>query len=137
MKIAGLILREHNGEYFLADGKDGLRFIPKRRVNFQPGDMVEAVGFLELGGLSPVLREAVARRTGRGKLPEPELLEPDGLLNRRFDSTLVKVRARLFEIEHNVSDHMLQMHAGTRAFSTGWTVATAPCRNSCLAVSWN
>ena len=116
VKIAGQILHKRNGEYFLADGKDGLRFIPATPVDLQPGDLAEAVGFLELGGSSPVLREAVARRTGTAKLPEPQMLMPGVLLSQRYDATLVKVQARLIEIGRTPSDDTLEMQSGGRGF---------------------
>jgi signal transduction histidine kinase len=116
VKIAGQILHKQDGEYFLADGNDGLRFITKDPVELQPGDLVEAVGFLELGGNSPVLREAIARRTGTAKLPEARMLDPQSLLSRRYDATLVKVRARLIEISHDPTDDTLEMRSDTRGF---------------------
>lgn len=116
VKIAGQILHKQDGEYFLADGNDGLRFITKDPVDLQPGDLAEAVGFLELGGNSPVLREAIARRTGTAKLPAPRMLEPQSLLSRRYDATLVKVRARLIEINHDPTDDTLEMRVDTRGF---------------------
>ena len=116
VKIAGQILHERAGVYFLADGKYGLRFIPKTPMDLAPGDLAEAVGFLELDRSLPVLREAAARRVGRAKLPEPRMLGPEALLSQHHDATLVKVRARLTEIGRDPSDDVLRMQLGTRAF---------------------
>lgn len=118
VKISGQVLHEENGEYFLADGTNGLRFIPKGPEDLNPGDMVEAVGLVELGGRSPVLREAVARRIGTRALPSPKLLSPDGLLSGSYDAMLVTLGARLVQISRNRSGYALEMQAGARNFVT-------------------
>ncbi|MGA2749456.1 MAG: ATP-binding protein [Verrucomicrobiota bacterium] len=116
VKIAGQILHEREGEYFLMDGNDGLRFIPKVPGDLHPGDLAEAVGYLELSAPSPVLREAVARRTGRAKLPEPQILAPEAMLSRRYDATLVRVRGQLIGMSRETSEEVLEVQAGTRGF---------------------
>jgi signal transduction histidine kinase len=118
VKISGQVLHEENGEYFLADGTNGLRFIPKGPEDLHPGDVVEAVGLVELGGPSAVLREAVARRTGTRALPPAKLLSPDELLNAGNDAMLVTLDARLVQISRNRSGYALEMQAGTRNFVT-------------------
>lgn len=116
IKIAGQILHERNGEFYLLDGHDGMRFIPNGPVDLKPGDMAEAVGYLQLGGPSPVLHEAVARRTGTAAWPQPVVLDPSQLLNHKYDSTLVRVQARLVDVSHYRSDDLMEMQAGARGF---------------------
>ena len=116
VKIAGQILHRGDEEFFLADGKDGLRFIVSAPVDLQPGDMAEVVGFLDLGGSAPVLREAVARRTGKAALSEPRPLQPSALLGHRYEATRVAVQARLNEIAHDPSGDTLELQSGTRSF---------------------
>ena len=55
----------------------------------QTGDNVNVVGFPELGGASPILREAVVRKTGHGRLPQPQRLAAEAILSADYDSTLV------------------------------------------------
>src|SRR6202034_1836515 len=43
IKIAGQVLNERQGEYFLMDGIYGFRFTPQSPVNLQTGDLVEVV----------------------------------------------------------------------------------------------
>jgi hypothetical protein len=71
IKIGGQILHGHAGDFFVMDGTNGLRVTTKGAAEFQLGDLVEVVGFLELGGPAPALKEAVARKTGQAPLPEP------------------------------------------------------------------
>lgn len=116
VKIAGQFLHDQNGEYFLAAGTNGLRVVPKVPQELNPGDMVEAVGFLELGGPSPVLREAIVRRTGAGRLPSPVKLDAHALANLHLDSTWVAVDARLGQMIHDRSGDALEMQSGGRNF---------------------
>src|SRR5262245_19128170 len=73
-KVQGQIVHERDGEFYMMDGTHGLRFIPRETVNFQLGDIVEVVGFPSLTGPSPILREAVARKSACESLPEPKPL---------------------------------------------------------------
>ena len=116
VKIAGQVLHERGGECFLMAGTNGLRFIPKASVSVRPGDLVEVVGFPELGGPSPVLREAVVRRTGQAALPMPESLTADALVGWQHDARLVRVEARLTGLSLDRSDQVLELQAGTRGF---------------------
>jgi signal transduction histidine kinase len=116
VKIAGQIVHGRNGEYFLMDGHDGVRFFPNTNVALKAGDLVQVVGFPELGGPSPLLREAVVRKVGTGPLPLPQPVPGDALFSRRYDSTLVQVQAHLTGIVRTPSDQVLELQTGTRGF---------------------
>lgn len=116
VKLAGQVLHERSGEYFLMEGTNGLRFIPPTAVKLNPGDLVEVVGFPEMGGPSPVLREAVVRQTGKASLPAARPLAEGALLSRQYDATLVRVESRLAGISIRRSDQVLELQAGTRGF---------------------
>ena len=116
VKIAGQIVYGGPGEFFLMDGHDGVRFFPKTNVELNAGDLVQVVGFPELGGPSPLLREAVVRKVGTGPLPVPQPVGGDSLFSRRYDSTLVQVRAHLTGIVRTPFDQVLELQTGTRAF---------------------
>jgi hypothetical protein len=69
VKVAGQFLCARQDQCFMTDGTNGLRFQPRAAHTLQPGDLIEVVGFPELSGPSPLLREAVARKTGHAGLP--------------------------------------------------------------------
>ena len=114
------------------EGTNGYRFVPKpstglggvvqagytsvsrQRSMFELGDRIEAVGFAELGGPSPVLREALVRRLGHAPLPAALPLSEASLFERQHDATLVRVEASL--VSYNPSDQVLELQAGTRGF---------------------
>jgi len=116
VKIVGQIVHEGDGQFFLTDGGDGLRVIPKSMGGLRVGDLVEAVGFPDLGGTSPILREAMVRRIRNIRLPDPVLLPSNAPLSRSYDATLVRVQARLAAISLDQADQVLELQSGTRGF---------------------
>jgi signal transduction histidine kinase len=117
IKVAGQVLQDRPGEYFLMDGADGFRFKPKEAPNLRPGDLVEAVGFPDMSGPAPVLLEAAVRVTGATNLPGAKPVSGDALLNGKLDSTRVSVQARLVGLSADHTDHILELMAGTRNFN--------------------
>jgi signal transduction histidine kinase len=112
----GQVVHERNGEYFLMDGANGLRFKPKAPVHLQIGDLVEVVGFPDMSGPSPVLRQAVVRRTGRAELPAPVRLSENGMLNGKLDGTLVSLESRLVSASADSSGQVLELQNGNRGY---------------------
>jgi hypothetical protein len=96
VKVSGQIVHVRDAEYLLMDGARGLRFATKQPVTLATGDTVEVVGFPDLlGSASPVLREAVVRKTGHAPLPAPTELAADDLIQTAHDATRVKVEGIL------------------------------------------
>jgi signal transduction histidine kinase len=116
VKVAGQVVHARAGEYYLMDGTNGLRFIPKAALQLQPGDQVEAVGFPELEGPSPVLREAVTRQIGKASLPQARRLTQENLLSAEHDSTFVMVQAELINLSHDRKDQVLGLQMGPHLF---------------------
>jgi signal transduction histidine kinase len=111
-KISGQILhRTREGMYYLTDGTSGLRFFPASPLAFDAGDRVEVVGLVELGGLSPLLHQAVARKVGTAPLAEPRPVDL-AHLKESDDASRVWVEALLIESKENESEYVLEMQAG-------------------------
>lgn len=115
-KVAGIVLHARAGEYFLQDGATSLRCLARAPLALQPGDLVEAVGFPQLGNAAPALLEAQVRKTGHGPVPKPTPLAPDALLDRKNDATLVQVEALLVNDSIQQSERVLELQAGARQF---------------------
>jgi signal transduction histidine kinase len=98
VKVAGQIVQESEGEYYAMAGTNGFRFVPKEPVNLAVGDLAEIVGFPNLMGPSPILQEALARKSGEAPLPQPRLLDADNLFRVENDSTRVRVEAVLLNV---------------------------------------
>ena len=111
-KIVGQIIHVARRECYLSDAGIGLRIPMNALLPFDPGDLVEAVGFPQLGGPSPVLQEAQVRKVGRAQLPAPVQVPSNELLNRSHDSTLVRIKATLINDTVRLNERVLELQAG-------------------------
>jgi len=116
VKVSGQIIHVREPDYFLMDGKNGLRFAAKQTASLQNGDLVDVVGFPELSSGLPVLQEAVVRKTGHAAIPKARLLEPGDLTRTDLDSTRVEVKAVLVNQRDTPSGQALEMRLGLRSF---------------------
>lgn len=116
VKVQGQIVHRRAGEFYLMEGTNGIRFLPRDNHAFKVGERVEVVGFPELGGASPTLREAVVRKLGPAALPTALRLTSDTLLRADHDSTLVQIESRLISLRSNETDQVLEMQAGPRTY---------------------
>jgi len=116
LKVSGQVIYSGAGECFLTDGTNGVHVIAKKPDHFGVGDLMDAVGFLELGGHTVELKEAVMRKTGRAALLMPTKLAPDQLLLARYAGTLVQVNATLINHWREASEHVMELQSGFLAF---------------------
>jgi signal transduction histidine kinase len=117
IQIAGQVVCSRDGVYFLMDGDYGLRFQTKFREELQIGDLVKIVGFPDLSGSAPALRECLVQRTGRTALPKVRQLPGEALLDGRFDATLVRIQATLVDSSANSIEQVFELQAGNRGFT--------------------
>jgi signal transduction histidine kinase len=116
VKVSGQIVHERDGEYFMMNGTNGLRFFPKENVQLRTGDRLEVVGFPELGAASPILREAIVRKTGESPLPEAHRLTAETLLRGELDATLVQIESQLVGWRTNATEQVLELQSGPRTY---------------------
>lgn len=116
LKVAGQVVYGRTGEFFLNDGTNGMRVTTTNTNSFGLGDVVEAVGFLDLAGPAAELKDALMRRTGRAGLPSPTPLAPDHLLQARYDGTLVQVDATVMNEWKEGSENVLDLQSGFVGF---------------------
>jgi signal transduction histidine kinase len=116
VKVSGQIVHRSPDLYYLMDGETGLRFGLAQEQRFDPGDEVEVVGLVELGAASPLLRQAVARKTGHAMLPEPRPLSLNAL-DDHYDSTLVWVEGTLVDVKNYGAEQVLEMQVGVKNFA--------------------
>lgn len=116
VKISGQIIFIRGTNYFLMDGTNGARFIPKHPQELKVGDLVDVTGFPELSGAAPLLNEAVARATGHAALPEPQGLSPAGLPAGIHDSTLVRIEGLLTSVRQTATNQIFEIQSGSWRF---------------------
>lgn len=128
VKIKGQALHVRGNELFFVDGTNSVRALLQEPTAVKAGDLVEVVGFPELGGASPVLREAVLRVVGDAALPAPRALSGDALFARTQDGALITLEARLIGVSGNRLQKVLELQSGNRDF-----VARVPDPDNLLA----
>jgi signal transduction histidine kinase len=116
IKVSGQIIGSRGSEYFMMDGTNGVRFELREATDLRAGDLVEVVGFPELSSASPVLREAVAKKTGHALLPAPRDLDQNQLVSADNDSTRVRIKAWLVSQRNAGTGQSLELRSGLRTF---------------------
>lgn len=116
VRIAGQVIGQRQGEYYLMDGENGLRFDPKTSVKLNMGDLVEVVGFPDMTGPSLVLREAIVRSVGNAGLPPARRLDETNMLSGKLDARLVYIRSRLVGLSIDRFERVLELQTGTRNY---------------------
>lgn len=137
VKVAGQILHTRGAEHYLSDGSNGLRFIARKTPALRAGDHVEVVGFPEWSGVTPLLREAVVRKTGHAALPPPRELPPEQLIQGRYDATRVRVRGVLVNVRATGAEQVFEIQTGMRSFAARLSARgfTAPPVGSTLELT--
>jgi signal transduction histidine kinase len=116
LKVSGQIIHGRAGEYFLANGTNGMRVTTRNSDHFAIGELADAVGFPDLGGPIAELKEAVMRKTGHASLPAPTKLTPERQLLARYAGTLVEVDATLMNQWGEGPEYVLELQSGFLAF---------------------
>jgi PAS domain S-box-containing protein len=98
VRVRGVVAANWGGNLLaITDRRDGLLVHATDPVEVRVGDVVDAVGFPASGGLAPVLEDAILRRSGRGRSPQPVLIAVNDAFRGDLDGRLVSVRARLLD----------------------------------------
>jgi signal transduction histidine kinase len=118
VKIEGVLTVQDGDHYFLQDGTGSAMAVAKQSIvltrsghwvfwqstqgheasadsQMKSGDRIEAVGFPELRGYSPVLTEALFSRLGRSTPVTPVQTDANGIFAGNLDSTLVSLEGVL------------------------------------------
>jgi len=117
VKISGQFLQRRAGEGYLVSGTNGLRFVLNTEASLHPGDLIDVAGVPDLRGAAPVLREAVARKTGTAGFPPPKKIGAENLLQSENDATRVVVEGVLLTVQISHGEQILEMRAGWRTFA--------------------
>jgi len=116
IRTSGQIVHVGPDTCFMMAGNNGLRFVTSQPGDLRTGDLVEVAGYPDLGSASPVLREAVAHKTGHEALPEARRLPPGNPVAPEYDSTRVRVEGVLMEVRGTPGDGVWEVQDGARRF---------------------
>jgi signal transduction histidine kinase/CheY-like chemotaxis protein len=110
--VRGVVLLATRAAAYLRDDSGALEVRGEGVDTLRPGDLVDAVGFPRAGDFSPVLEDAMVRRSGRSTAPMPIDATPSELLQGHHDAGLVRVRGRVVERFSTASEDVLLLQAG-------------------------
>jgi signal transduction histidine kinase len=116
VKVHGQVIFAQPGECFALDHNVGFRILTAEPKALQAGDLIEAVGFPNVGGSSPFLQEGIIRKLGQAPLPEPIKLSGEEMHSLLHDSALIQVEARLINYTIRPDGQILELHAGQTPF---------------------
>jgi PAS domain S-box-containing protein len=95
VKVQGSLTLQKPNELFVNDGTGSLRVQTSQDTKLQPGDRVEVVGFPAVGAYSPIMEDAIFRKTGSEPPPQPMDVSAQQALQGDFDASLIRLDARL------------------------------------------
>ena len=116
VKVRAQVLYADAQGIFASEEGLGLRVLAVDAGELRPGDLVEAVGYPEISGPSPLLRQALVRKTGAAQLPEPKVIAGPDLERKGLDATLVRVDAKLMSMHSERKAPVLELQAGGQLF---------------------
>lgn len=114
VRVEGTVTFSLPGRFFyLQEGESAVRVETASTLDLQPGDRVEAAGFVEISRLVGTLCDATVRKTGAALPPEPVSISPVEIiaLNRAaveaaqvakphdYDGHLIRCSARLLAVQ--------------------------------------
>ena len=116
VKVSGVVTYADFRRVFLADSRHGIRVLTVQAPDVRFGDEVEVVGYPEISGPAPLLREAVVRKTGRSTGLNPLIFDGNETNQEACDSMLVRISATLMGIHAEPESRVLEMNAGGHLF---------------------
>jgi hypothetical protein len=117
VKVTGTVSFQESGRaVFIQDETEGLHIQTRQRTPLQPGDVVEVLGFPSKGEYTPMLQDAIYRRTVAGKPPTPVDLEVDEVLKGTHDCRLIRLKANLLERTRRGREQFLVLETGGFTF---------------------
>ncbi|MDQ8199737.1 sensor histidine kinase [Pelagicoccus enzymogenes] len=97
--VRGVVIHQRQGKaLWIRDKNQSLRVQTSQDTALQPGDIVDVLGFPELGTYSPLLEDSEFRKRGDGAPPIPVDLEGLNMISWH-DSDLVRLEAKLLEVQ--------------------------------------
>jgi signal transduction histidine kinase len=116
VKVRGQIVYADATQAFLEEEGAGLRLLPAEKMSVRPGDIVEAVGYPDIGRSALLLREVLLRKTGEAPLFPARMLAKSELTQEGLDSTRVRAEGQLlgWHLEHGAQ--VLEMQSGPHLY---------------------
>jgi signal transduction histidine kinase len=116
VKVRGQIIYADPSQLFLEEDGTGVRLVPMAKTAARPGDLVEAVGYPDIGKTELLLREAQLRKIGAAPLPAATMLDESGQPQQNLNATRVHVEGNLLGWHVEQGRPVLEMQSGARSY---------------------
>lgn len=116
VRVRGQIIYADDTQLFLEENGTGLRLLPVEKTEVRPGDLVEAVGYPDIGRTQLLLREVLIRKIGHSPLPTPKVLDVSAPSRAALNSTRVRVEGKLLGWHVEQGSSVLEMQSGNRLY---------------------
>lgn len=116
VKIRGTVIYADSKHVFLIDEMRGIQVSSVEPADVKFGEVVEAIGYPDISGSAPLLREAKLRKTGQTADPKPLIFDESESMQKKVDSMLVQISATLMGIHSEPDARVLEMNANGHLF---------------------
>jgi diguanylate cyclase (GGDEF)-like protein/PAS domain S-box-containing protein len=118
VKVAGTVtLQQHGRGVFIQDETDGIFVRTSQSLVLQPGDQVEAAGFIAPGAYRPTLDDGVVRKLSGGEQPRPVAILAEQALAGNQDSRLVTIKGHFVGRIDSAGEPALVLQDGDLVFN--------------------
>jgi signal transduction histidine kinase len=100
IRVRGVVTGWQPGQtisIYLRDGTDSLKVETAEQAEYQPGEVIDAVGFPTMSTYSAQLRNALCRRVSTQAPPQPTLPTLASVLEGLHDAELLRLRAKVLD----------------------------------------
>ena len=112
VKVAGTVIYAQDNTVYIENETDGLYMQTKDVGSLLPGDRVEALGFPARGEYSPMLKDAIFRKTGSDStVPVPQTITVADALKGTYDCRLVQIQAKILDRARLSPDEFLVLQS--------------------------
>jgi PAS domain S-box-containing protein len=116
IRVRGTVTLQRPKSVFIQDGRQGLYIPGLPKAPLQPGDLVDVVGFADIGDFTPVLLHPLFRRIGSAQVPPPIDVTAQAARAGAFDTLRVRLDATLRDVRHSGIDRTLVLQDGDVLF---------------------
>ncbi len=112
VKVAGTVIYAQDDTIYIENEADGLYVQTKDVGSLLPGDRVEVLGFPTKGEYSPMLKDAIFRKTGSSPTaPVPQTMTVAEALKGACDCRLIRIQAKILDRARVSPDEFLVLQS--------------------------
>jgi signal transduction histidine kinase/CheY-like chemotaxis protein len=114
--VRGTVTLVASTTVYVSDATGSVAVLVGGEPGVTAGEIIDAIGYPQMGEFSPALENAAVRQTGRGHLPEAVSMRPAQALSGESDSELVTMDARLLGTSDVPGTHQYLLEADGTVF---------------------